>query len=340
MVEFRFNFSISKDDEDEAVVANKSVKILEVDNQISNDNSVISDNTDFGVAKINDIDDRNDICIVNTEEIYVNNEQRMIKCDFSTDSLKLQKSTLEKEEKNENSKDILDISQARDVLDKVYEGGFKIWECTFDLLEYLSTNYGQSSSYELDTIQSIFDIGCGQGLLGIYCYLYFPNITNCDFQDYNSEVLTYLTIPTIIKNAEIKSDNNNDNNEENIINDIKEKCLFYSGDWKKIENKYFQLNEDQHENDDNNNQYDLILTAETLYKEENHQSLYSLIKSSLKRPNGRALIASKNYYFGVGGGINTFEDIVRADNVFFVKRVKSIDNGVSNMRSILELSFK
>ncbi len=47
----------------------------------------------------------------------------------------------------------------------IYEGGFKIWECTIDLLNFLDKN-------EIDFSNKIVaDLGCGHGLLGIYALI-------------------------------------------------------------------------------------------------------------------------------------------------------------------------
>ena len=46
-----------------------------------------------------------------------------------------------------------------DIIPGVYEGGFTLWECSIDLLNYLNN---------IDfTNQDVIDIGCGLGVLGI-----------------------------------------------------------------------------------------------------------------------------------------------------------------------------
>ena len=51
-------------------------------------------------------------------------------------------------------------------------------------------------------------------------------------------------------------------------------------------------------------------------------------------------IASKIYYFGVGGGIDEFSAIVGKDEDMDCCVVKTIDDGKSNRRQILKLYFK
>lgn len=83
---------------------------------------------------------------------------------------------------NDNSSG-LDIKKAEqqhsDLIPGIYEGGAKIWECTDDLLIYLSHNF------TIDKLKDVhvLDLGCGSGLLGIYAFLCGAKVT---FQDYVS----------------------------------------------------------------------------------------------------------------------------------------------------------
>lgn len=51
--------------------------------------------------------------------------------------------------------------------------------------------------------------------------------------------------------------------------------------------------------------YDLVLTSETIYRDESVPSLISLLKSCVT-PNSLILVAAKVFYFGVGGSISAF----------------------------------
>lgn len=48
-----------------------------------------------------------------------------------------------------------------DLISGVYEGGLKVWECTYDLLELIEK--------DMETFggKTVLDLGCGAGLLGI-----------------------------------------------------------------------------------------------------------------------------------------------------------------------------
>jgi len=110
----------------------------------------------------------------------------------------------------ENVKLPFALSKSEDLIHNVYEGGFKIWECTFDVLDFL-----QESKIDLKD-KSVLDLGCGQGLLGIYALQ--NDAKSVLFQDYNSEVLQYFTYMNL--QANFKN-----------ITEYHKKIRFISGDW-------------------------------------------------------------------------------------------------------------
>lgn len=52
-----------------------------------------------------------------------------------------------------------------DLVSGVYEGGLKIWECSLDLVDYISANALEFKD------KSVLELGCGQGLPGVMCML-------------------------------------------------------------------------------------------------------------------------------------------------------------------------
>ena len=56
---------------------------------------------------------------------------------------------------------VFDVALQRDVLTGVYEGGFKVWECALDLVEYIKEHPDFVKG------KTVLEIGCGQGLPGI-----------------------------------------------------------------------------------------------------------------------------------------------------------------------------
>ncbi|XP_023294590.2 histidine protein methyltransferase 1 homolog [Lucilia cuprina] len=220
---------------------------------------------------------------------------------------------------NENTD--LDIKKAEeqhsDLIPGVYEGGAKIWECTDDLLQYLAENYKD----EKWPTANVLDLGCGSGLLGIYAFLKGAKVT---FQDYNKDVLEKITIPNVLLNT--ATTNDKEDGEQEVLYDVKkieENVKFYSGDW----SKWSQMFE-------NEEKYDIILTSETIYNPQNQQKLLNCLHDQLK-PNGVVLLAAKVYYFGVGGGLRQFEELIEKDKRFKCKTVWLSTEGVN--REIVEL---
>jgi SAM-dependent methyltransferase len=153
----------------------------------------------------------------------------------------------------------------------------------------------------------ILEVGCGHGIPGLYCLLTSNNAT-VHFQDYNDEVIKFLTMPNVL----INDANNN----------ILSRASFFSGDWYHLEQFL------------SNQRYDLILTSDTLYSSQSHNKLYSFIKNLLK-PDGEIYIAAKTYYFGCGGGVRQFESMVNNKKEMKIETVRKIADGQSNMREIL-----
>jgi len=77
----------------------------------------------------------------------------------------------------------------------VYEGGFKVWECAIDLIQYLHL----TSKGELWTNATVIEAGCGVGLPAIYTLQ--QQAQSVYFQDLNVEVLEQSTKAAVALNA-------------------------------------------------------------------------------------------------------------------------------------------
>ncbi|CAH0398430.1 unnamed protein product [Chilo suppressalis] len=205
------------------------------------------------------------------------------------------------------SKLIIDVKS--DLITGQYEGGLKIWECTSDLIQYLIHNENKINFININ----VLDLGCGAGILGIYSFLKGANVT---FQDYNKEVLQYVTIPNVLLNIE----------DEEERNERVKKCFFYSGDWASF-NKTL----------DKTTSYDLILTSETIYNETNYGKLIKLFEQRLTA-NGSIYVAAKTCYFGVGGGIRQFEKAIIESSLFQCEVTWKTTSGIQ--REILKITKK
>jgi len=206
-----------------------------------------------------------------------------------------------------NSK-ITSLITSSDLNSGEYEGGLKVWECTYDLVQYLHEN---------DVIvydkARVMDMGCGAGLLGLFTLLKGANFVY--FQDYNSEVIDVFTLPTV--NASLK---------DNTIANANERVKFISGDWDAVA---CEIKEKE--------QFELILSSETIYNIEYYPKIRDFL-SDLLAPKGKALFAAKTHYFGVGGGTFDFVNFITDTGLFDIEVVKKIDEGLT--REILQVTKK
>lgn len=178
----------------------------------------------------------------------------------------------------------------------------------------------------------MLDLGCGAGILGI---LAVKSGASVHFQDYvkqlhifrrilvtlsklsfyfqNQTVLQHITIPNVLVN--LKS-----------VTALKEKCRFYSGDW----SNYIEKTVDDEK-------FDFILTSETIYNVQNYDKLINCIKTKLK-PTGTCYLAAKLHYFGVGGSLRQFEDVLLKKGLFKTENVFSCNDNIG--REILKITFQ
>ncbi|RCI00075.1 hypothetical protein CU097_014580 [Rhizopus azygosporus] len=245
-----------------------------------------------------------------------------------------QQDTLLENETEREVLSMLSLSGNSDLIKGVYEGGFKTWECSIDMVEYLS-----SLPEEQISNKKVLEIGCGSSIPAIY--LLTTNKTNrVDIQDYNEQVIRYVSVPNILLNcvlnvqentavnneeqekessseSEEEDDDEDDDEEKRIEEDpvtcdaeaeivadqvpamlqqVSARTRAFFGDWSTLPE---QLGVDQ-------GKYDLIVTTETVYAEHSLPDLIRVIQKSLRKPDGVCYVGAKTVYFGVGGGILPF----------------------------------
>ncbi|XP_037127695.1 histidine protein methyltransferase 1 homolog [Syngnathus acus] len=228
--------------------------------------------------------------------------------------------------------------QRSDLISGVYEGGLKVWECTYDLLEVIE------SEGETFGGKAVLDLGCGAGLLGILSLK--RTAREVHFQDYNSTVLEQLTMSNVILNCQDedsddddgkgKSPQTTDKEEESQIKPkrgrrdlLLPRCRFFSGDWR----TFLILASSQVPP----LKYDIILTSETIYNTAYYPALHDTFQRLLA-PRGQVYLATKSHYFGVGGGLHLFETFVEERGVFAVNRLWDSQDGLK--RHVVVLRFK
>eukprot|EP00727_Mastigamoeba_balamuthi_P012653 m51a1_g801 hypothetical protein (618) ;mRNA; f:656398-658795 len=177
--------------------------------------------------------------------------------------------------------DLTSLVARSDIVPGRYEGGFKMWECALDLA-------GVAAAIPREDLEQsdVLEVGCGHGMAGIAALC--CGARSVHFADFNAEVLSSLTMHNVAANC----------GQETIDS---HKARFFSGDWADLATHLAGLGL----------KYDIIMGSDTLYAAESHQKLHDLVKGLLK-PGGSAYFAARKYYFGVGGGTVSFEEVVSA----------------------------
>lgn len=227
--------------------------------------------------------------------------------------------------------------QRSDLISGVYEGGLKVWECTYDLLELIE------KEGETFTGKAVLDLGCGAGLLGILALKRGARLVH--FQDYNSTVIEQLTVSNVILNCGDEDEDDSDDEERGkgggkskAKQDVKEdnpppkkrsidrtqrpllaKCRFFSGDWSTFLDLLIK--------EDPLPKYDIILTSETIYNTDYYPVLHKTLEKLLA-PGGLVYLATKSHYFGVGGGLHLFETFVEQEGIFSLDRLWDGEEGL------------
>uniref|UniRef100_A0A0G4FBX1 protein-histidine N-methyltransferase n=1 Tax=Chromera velia CCMP2878 TaxID=1169474 RepID=A0A0G4FBX1_9ALVE len=198
-----------------------------------------------------------------------------------------------------------------------YEGGLKIWECTRDLMGALWTK-SASAPEELKGAR-VLDMGCGQGVLGVWCLRHGASVC---FQDLNQEVLETVTSANISLNLE-----------EDVGGIDDERVSLVCGTWGDLPVLL--------ESSGLAGAFSLVVSSESLYREEDFEAVYAVLDCCLG-PKGQALLASKKFYFGVGGGTSSFLRYVRdrrsGGGTLDAQVWRSFEDTKSNVREILQVT--
>ncbi|KAI6220959.1 hypothetical protein M3Y99_01574000 [Aphelenchoides fujianensis] len=172
------------------------------------------------------------------------------------------------------------VLKERDVVEDVYEGGFTVWHGALHALSYFSS----LSESELATMKGkrCIEIGCGNGVLGIYALLYLQAF-EVFFQDLNYDVLQWCT---------------SQNLELNEVRNTKSAVKLLGGP------------------------FSLILTSDTVYRTKNYPVLHRIFDYLLDHdPQSKIFVSGKNLYFGNDGGILSFHEFVQQQGKFTSKIV-------------------
>ncbi|CAH8573609.1 unnamed protein product [Schistosoma turkestanicum] len=189
-----------------------------------------------------------------------------------------------------------------DVKPGLFEGGFTLWDGSKDLVDYISKHFSEKICGK-----NVLELGCGCGLPGIFAIKAGACLVR--FQDYNSEVLKFWTIPNVIINSECEGNADSHNGQTQLE--------FFSGDWFQL-SKLWQLGA--------NVKFDYIFTSETIYRTDLYERLHNIIETSLCQ-SGIVLLACKAAY-GPGGNIFDWLTYVQSLGVFQTTIIKLTTSGV------------
>lgn len=238
-----------------------------------------------------------------------------------------------------------------DLIPGVYEGGATVWECSVDLLQYMISNKD-----EMLLKKHVLELGCGHALPSCWWLrerlLSIPlsggegqdkadfSILFCDFNDFVIDNI-------VLSNISINSGRS--------PSEVVKHVALGAGDWMDMSH---QLLSQDVTNDESLKQaqrtppdgrFDLILAAETTYTEKAARETAELMRRHLVVDSGIGLVATKRYYFGVGGGSHAFRkyatEAAASDHPsnttppvdLVVTTLQVYDSGAGNIRELLKV---
>lgn len=207
------------------------------------------------------------------------------------------------------------LTSHSDLEQNVYEGGLKVWEGAVDLAQSISP---PEFLAELPTHVSALELGCGGALplCTLLSHAISHNLTGkFVFADYNRAVLDLLTFPNVVltwlhaTNHELVQ---NTRGELELGQDLVNAMLtdltsrqievqFVYGGWGR---EFAQLV----------GQFDVVLASETIYSLDSLMPFTDVVEHAISG-GGKAFIAAKRVYFGVGGGVIEFEQALDARSI-------------------------
>ncbi|RDW84397.1 putative mitotic exit network interactor 1 [Coleophoma cylindrospora] len=233
-----------------------------------------------------------------------------------------------------------------DVKTGVYEGGFKSWESSVDLVRVLAARRGELLAGDA---RRILELGCGTALPTLAVFQWAlqssaersSNPLHLSFADYNPTVLRLVTLPNILLSwAQTTHQEREGPWEPTSELEITESLLaafaaslqqcnisltFYSGAWSPSFVSLVQ-SEVSHAPASLT-----IIGAETIYSpaalKAFAETLIAVLMLDKDTSKSMALVGAKMVYFGVGGSVEDFCDLVVLHGAS-VERIRMEEDGV------------
>ena len=230
------------------------------------------------------------------------------------------------------------------------------------------------------------ELGCGHGLPGCYLLREALALRNQDHDggtsdfsllltDYNRSVVMDATVSNLVLNclsshiqefsSEKKQLCNGDGEDpprmvSKAVDTLLQHVRVGAGDWMDMSQKLLVPRNNPERKEQSydpllprDGRFDLILAAETIYSESAARETALLLQRHLRPATGVAYVASKRYYFGVGGGVEPFRkfvselndhtsshDLETAPPRLTIETVRVVDNGTSNIREVLKVQCR
>ncbi|RKF59695.1 Histidine protein methyltransferase 1 [Golovinomyces cichoracearum] len=236
-----------------------------------------------------------------------------------------------------------------DIKTGIYEGGFKSWESSSDLVKVL---YHRRKSHKRGP-SMILELGCGTALPSLFEFqqqlhefkvLGTAGELKLGLADYNLTVLQLVTLPNVIlswaQDRGMLDDEGELEINQKLVKDFRESLkicnvtfAFFSGGWSR---KLISL---VREEMGLNAAHFAVIGAETIYSPSSLKSFAEILLDlleSIDSPQKSALVAAKTVYFGVGGTMNDFCTLIR-ENGAVVELIREDTDGVA--RAVVEIQL-
>ncbi|KAK6504164.1 hypothetical protein TWF506_002372 [Arthrobotrys conoides] len=220
-----------------------------------------------------------------------------------------------------------------DIRTNTYEGGLKSWECSSDLVKQLATD----SEVWINSSHRILELGCGTALPSCYILQTLLSIPGGDrpvhltLADYNIDVLRLVTLPNLIL-AYLYATNSLPSTDPSVTEGAEETpeieltqniissflstlqshnitISFLSGSWSPAMISLIHGGL-EYPSTTEETMYSLLLASETIYSPSSIPEFVDMIEYTLSNNNGKGYIAAKDIYFGVGGSVKDFVDMI------------------------------
>ncbi|OAL47219.1 hypothetical protein IQ07DRAFT_545265 [Pyrenochaeta sp. DS3sAY3a] len=225
-----------------------------------------------------------------------------------------------------------------DLRPNLYEGGYKTWECSIDLVKYLLDRGPRKDLDDLVRVNHVIEMGCGSALPSLLLFQYaLQNSLPLYFTltDYNASVLRLVTLPNLLLTwlstlSAAQSATLFPSSAPNPLLDPSTPdgdvyltpalltaftsalaatgitLTLISGSWTPIPTLLDLIPSTPELNT-------FILGSETIYSPASLDAFTEAITALMQRvKTGKTIVAAKRVYFGVGGSVDGFREACSA----------------------------